>query len=36
MRCADCKRIKWCFWPVRDEESGKNLGVCVKCWEKGS
>lgn len=35
MRCVDCKRVKWCLWPVWDGPK-KNVGVCPKCWKRGS
>lgn len=33
-RCADCKRVKWCFYPVMDGK--RDIAVCPKCWERGS
>jgi hypothetical protein len=35
-RCDDCKRTRWCFWPVRDAETGENVAVCPKCWGRKS
>lgn len=36
-RCRDCKRVKWCYWPVINrDDGGKEIAVCPKCWDKKS